>query len=38
MSQYKEVTDRLSDFRTDKRMLLLSGLAVPRWDNQRRGR
>src|SRR5690348_10304072 len=29
MSQNKEVNDRLSDFRTDKRMLLLSALAVP---------
>ena len=29
MNQHKEVTDRLGDFSTDKRMLLLSALAVP---------
>jgi len=29
MSQNKELNDRLSDFRTDKRMLLLALLAVP---------
>lgn len=29
MNQHKEITDRLGDFRTDKRMLLLSALAVP---------
>jgi len=29
MSQNKDISDRLADFRTDKRMLLLSALAVP---------